>query len=517
MMRLKIGHRSHHATALTPEGVEVLFKDEAEPKRTGTLAAAFSGPGRDQAGASIEIVGDLILAAHRAVGRQLTRAFLVATALAIFAVPSVARADCDVPDNGVPEESVLSLLGPGWASLGGLRPALARAGIGVSATYYAEPFANSGGIKQGGKYNGVLDVAVDIDMKKMGFWKGLCFHTNGFQIHGQSITGDNIGALMPVTSLEALATTRLFELWVEQHMFNDKLAVKVGQLAADTEFILSDGGGFFINGTWGWPSITAADLPGGGPAYPLATPGVRVAITPNDRATLLIGVYNGNPAGDCEGDPQICNNNGLDFNLEVPALLMIEGAYKYNQERLAGTIKFGGWNHFDKFQDQLVDIGGNLIAETGRPGRPIDNNWGLYGIIDQLIWRVPGSEDPKGVGVFARFIGTPQDQNLIDFYFDGGFTFSGMWRRRPDDALAIGFAYTGISDRVSAFDVSTGEPVTRNYEALFEICYTMQLAPGWSLQPDFQYIWQPGGNVPDEDGRPVEDAAVFGARMAMSF
>ena len=63
-------------------------------------------------------------------------------------------------------------------------------------------------------------------------------------------------------------------------MFGDKLAVKVGQLAADTEFILSEGGGFFLNGTWGWPSITAADLPSGGPAYPLATPGVRVAVTP---------------------------------------------------------------------------------------------------------------------------------------------------------------------------------------------------------------------------------------------
>ena len=29
---------------------------------------------------------------------------------------------------------------------------------------------------------------------------------------------------------------------------------------------------------------------------------------------------------------------------------------------------------------------------------------------------------------------------------------------RPDDGLAIGFAYTGISDRVHAFDVDFGEP-----------------------------------------------------------
>jgi len=59
--------------------------------------------------------------------------------------------------------------------------------------------------------------------------------------------------------------------------------------------------------------------------------------------------------------------------------------------------------------------------------------------------------------------------------------------------------------------------VARNYEALLEICYTMQLATGWTLQPDFQYIWQPGGNVPDEDARAAENAAVFGARSTMSF
>jgi porin len=464
-------------------------------------------------------MGDLILAAHRAVGRQLTRAFLVATALAAFLAPSVARADCEVPDNGVPEETILSQLGPSWASLGGLRPALARAGIGISATYYGEAFANSGGFNQGGKYDGVLDVAIDADMRKLGFWKGLCFHTNGFQIHGQSITGDNIGALMPVSSLEATPATRLFELWLEQHMFGDKLAVKVGQLAADTEFILSEGGGFFLNGTWGWPSITAADLPSGGPAYPLATPGLRVAITPNDAATLLIGVYNGDPAPPCASDdPQVCNNDGLDFELDDPPLLMIEGAYKYNQNRLAGTVKLGGWNHFGTFAHNTIDVGGNLIAETGAPGRPLDNDWGFYGIIDQLIWRVPGSEDPKGVGIFARVIGAPQDRNLVDFYVDGGITFSGMFRRRPDDAIAFGVAYTGISDSVTAFDISAGEPVARNYEMVLEICYTMQLAPGWTLQPDFQYFWQPGGNVPDEDGSgAVADAAVVGARTSISF
>jgi porin len=437
-------------------------------------------------------------------GASILRAIgLLAIIVSIWASPTRARADCEVTDTGIPDEVAFKL------DPFGVRKGLAQKGIQLSGAYYGESFGNWGGFKQGVAYDGVLDMNLDIDMKKLGFWKGLCFHMNAFQIHGHSITADNIGALMPVSNLEATRATRLDEMYLEQHLFNDKLAVKVGQLAADTEFILSEGGGWFLNGTWGWPSIAAADLPSGGPAYPLATPGVRVAITPNDKATLLIGVYNGDPSHPCSSDdPQICNNDGLDFELDSPALLMVEGAYKYNQDRLAGTIKIGGWNHFGTFEDQRFVSGGALIAVTGGPGRPIDNDWGLYGIVDQLIWRVPGSEDPKGVGVFARVIGAPQDQNLIDIYFDGGITFTGMIPGRPDDGLAIGFAYTGISDQVHAFDVDSGLSVARNYESLIEVCYTYQIKAGWTVQPDFQYIFQPGGNVAGQD-----DATVLGAHQ----
>jgi porin len=424
-------------------------------------------------------------------------------AAALFALPAQASADCGVTDTGIPDEAAFKL------DPGGARQAFAKAGIAVGGTYYGETFYNWGGFDQDGEYDGVLEIDVYADMKKLGLWKGLCFFANGYQIHGNSITAANIGALMPVSNLEATDATRLFEMWFEQTMFNEKVAVRFGQLAADAEFVISEGGGYFLNGTWGWPSITAADLPSGGPAYPLATPGVRVAINPNDKLGLMIGVYNGDPAPKCRSDdPQVCNPHGLDFELDDPPLLMVEGKYSYNRNALAGTVKIGGWNHFGTFNHS----GGDPIGVTGNDGRPLDHDWGLYAIIDQLIWRMPGSKEPQGVGVFARVIGAPADRNLVDFYFDGGITFTGMFRGRPGDALAIGFAYTGISDQVHAFDIDSLEPVGRNYEALIEICYTFEIKPGWSLQPDFQYIFQPGGNVAG-----VKDATVVGARTSISF
>jgi porin len=442
----------------------------------------------------------------------------IATLGACFVIgvgaPKVARADCDLAAYGISTDVVAPI------DVAHVRKSLADVGFTVGGFYLGETFANTGGIRQGATYDGLLWTYLNGDLHKAGFWKGLCFYADAYQIHGQSITADDIGSLVTVSNYEALPSTRLSELWLEQHMFNDHLAVRVGQLTADTEFLLSSGGRNFLDATWSWPSLASSDLPGAGPSYPLATPGVRVAIKPNDKWGLMIGVYNGDPVSPhCIGNPQLCDSDGLEFRFDSPPLLMAEGSYKYNQDgRLPGTVKIGGWNHFGTFPDQRFDSGGLPIAFTFNSGRPINGDWAIYGIIDQLIWRVPDSKDPKGISLFGRVIGAPTEQNLVDFYADGGITFSGMIPHRAHDTLGIGFAYTGISSEAHGFDVDSGLAVARTSEALLEICYTAQLKKGWTLQPDFQYIWWPGGGVSQSSGKgTVPNAAVWGARTTVNF
>jgi len=51
-----------------------------------------------------------------------------------------------------------------------------------------------------------------------------------------------------------------------------------------------------------------------------------------------------------------------------------------------------------------------------------------------------------------------------------------------------------------------------------EICYTAHLRKGWTLKPDFQYIWQVGGGAPKPSGRgTVPNAAVWGLRTTINF
>jgi porin len=419
-------------------------------------------------------------------------------------------ARADGAPTGIPDPSIATSLPPELADPGGVRAALARRGITFGVNYIGEVFGTaSGGFNQGTYYDGRLEVAVSGDLEKMLGWKGLSFFANGYQIHGQSITAQDLGALMPVSFIEATPATRLFELWLEQKLLGDTLSIRFGQLAADSEFILSDGGGAFINGTWGWPSITAANLPQGGPAYPLATPGVRVAFTPNDQLTLMAAVYNGRPAGDCpdEEDPQVCNDHGLDFPVDDPVLLMFEGGYKYSLGGLPGTVKLGGWHQEGDFPLLLDDS----LEE---------DSYGLYGILDQMIYKVA---EGKGISFFGRVIGAPEDRSFVDMYWEAGLTFTGMLASRPDDVLGIGFAHTGVSGDASARQVKDDptQEVILDYEALLEVSYTAQIVPGFSIQPDFQYFWNPGGNVavdPEDPASPaVKDAAVFGVRSTINY
>ena len=54
---------------------------------------------------------------------------------------------------------------------------------------------------------------------------------------------------------------------------------------------------------------------------------------------------------------------------------------------------------------------------------------------------------------------------------------------------------------------------------MLELSYTAQIVPGFYLQPDFQYFWNPGGHVaePDNPMQAVPNAAVFGLHTTINY
>jgi porin len=453
--------------------------------------------------------------------------------------PQTAAAQAETSDqpsaNGpAAPPSIQSSLGP-YGDPGGFRSFLSSKGIEYSLTYIGEVLGNvSGGVKRGAIYEGRLDVQLDADLDKLLGWQGATFHTNFYQIHGTGLSRYYLANLNVASGIEALPSTRLYELWLEQKFLDGQIALRAGQLAADTEFFVSQTASLFVNATFGWPTYTGANLPSGGPAYPLATPAARVKWTPNDQASLLVALFNGDPSGPAtpfnDADPQRRNRTGTNFRLNDPPLLLVEGAYAYNTGKdapgLPGTVKLGYFHHFGRFDDYRFDNAGLSLADPSTSGiaRRFRGNDGFYGIIDQTIYKVPGTED-QGASVFLRVAGSPGDRNLIDFYVDGGIAYKGLIPGRPDDTFGISAAYARISDSVRGLDRDTifftGAPQpVRNAEALIEVTYQAQVVPGWTVQPDFQYVFHPGGGVVnpfDPNGARIKNAAIFGARTTIRY
>lgn len=415
---------------------------------------------------------------------------------------------------------------------GDSRKRLAEQGLSYGLVWTAEGLSNvSGGLKRGTVFQGKLEGSVAIDLEKMLGAEGLSFFANAFQIHGEGgISRRYVGNFNTISNIEALPTTRLSEAWLEQRLFNDSSSIRVGQLAADAEFFISDQSTFFMNSDW--PAIVKSDIPSGGPAYPLSTPGVRLKVEPGDQSTFLLALFNGDPSGTGSQSPEIKNRYGLNFRVQDSPLLIGELQYRYNREEtstdLAGILRFGIWHHFGSFDSQRFDANGLSLANplsTGIPARS-KGNAGVYGVIDQQIYRPTGGGPDSGINMFGRISISPSDRNPVAVYFDGGIVFSGMQHDRPDDKFGATFICSKISSAARALDrdaiINSGvsQPV-RDHEISIALAYQAQMVPDWTLQPEIHYILHPGGYIPypgaASPAAVIRNATVFAVRSVFRF
>jgi len=419
----------------------------------------------------------------------------------------------------------------------GLRPMLSKAGINFSLTETSEVLGNvTGGARQGFDYDGLTTATLTLDTQRAFDWNGGLFNISALQIHGRNLSADNLDTLQTASGIEADRSTRLWELWFQQKFFSqNQLDVKIGQQSLDQEFIVSQNAGYFVNTMFGWPMVPSADLPGGGPAYPLSDLGIRVRAKPTDSFTVLLGVFNGSPVANNSGDPQQVNPSGTSFPLNGGALVIGEIQYAYpalgsmvyagESEPLARTYKLGFWFDSESFADYRIDSTGRLLADPASNGiaRSHHGDYSLYAVADQMIWRSNDDAD-RTLNGFVRIMGTPQeDRNLVDLSLNAGLTLHDPLPHRDDDTFGIALGYAKVSSSASALDRDTGHFTDSNYpvrsgETFIEATYQYQLTPWCQIQPDLQYVFNPGGGIPDPRAdHKIKDELVIGMRVNISF
>jgi len=398
---------------------------------------------------------------------------------------------------------------------------LSDRGVEWNVIYTADGLGNvRGGNRRGWVYQGKVELTLAADLDKLAGLEGWSFYTNGFNIHNTGrIRRDYVGGINTIAAIEGVPSNRLSELWLEKALGDGKASLRFGQLAADVEFFFSGLSTVFLQSDWA--TIAAANLPSGGPAYPLSTPGMRLKLDPTPASSLLLALFNGDPAGPGLGDEQTRNRHGVDFRTSDAALLMAELQLRTNHGKdesgLARTVKLGGWHHHAKFDHRRFAHDGTLLADPAGSSVPArrKSNSGLYAVVEQQLHRPRGGDAESGVSVFGRIATTRPDRNLIDLFFDGGLLFAGMLDGRPRDKFGVSVMYARFSSTVRAYqrDLATfggsSGPI-QDHEANIELTYAAQVTPGWSLQPVITWVRHPSGDA----GR---NAMVTGVRSIVRF
>lgn len=430
-------------------------------------------------------------------------------------------------------------------SMFGLRPLMDQYGLTLNAVDINDLFGNtSGGYKQGPAYWGVTTLTLNWDPEKvLGIKNGL-FNISALQIRGRSLTVDNLGDLNSVDNMDTNRSTRLWELWYQQGFFDNKLNVRIGKIALDSEFSVSDYGLLFMNSSFGWSLINTDDTYNTGVEYPFAAPGIRFNFSPNENWTDILAVTNDNPSNvafcnqsgafACDSSPPK-HLSGTHFNFTTGVFVINEIQYHLNptsddsksdnaKQGYPGNYKLGTYFDSAKFPDQRYNAEGQLLANPDN-AQTMGNHrhtWSVYGIADQMIWRST-KEKSHSVGVFGTIQTSPGDRTSITLAGNAGIVYKGLFNNENDSVgFAWGFGTFGNRarqyDRDYRYYVDSSHRV-RKTENRIELVSHFDVTPWMQLTPDFQYIFNPGGGINLEDGfyKRVQNEAVFALRSSVTF
>jgi len=264
-------------------------------------------------------------------------------------------------------------------------------------------------------------------------------------------------------------------------LLDGRFRAKIGKQDANVDFALSDLGGDFVHSSFGFPPMIPF------PSWPSQALGLAGFLNLNEKLTLGIGVYDGSlpsgPQGVRWGFDTLGHNGAISlYQLEWKPQFGYDG-------QLPSTVRTGLWHHSDK----------NVWTELSANPNPttFNQNYGIWTIVDQMIWKESESDDDdQGFGVFGQFSWAPGDRNLFQEYYGGGFVYKGLLPGRDHDLIGFGVASAMFSNGFRAQSAAAGDNVSR-FETAYELFYKYQHSKFISLQPDIQYIANPGGLYKD--------------------
>lgn len=344
-------------------------------------------------------------------------------------------------------------------------------GVAVGAGYTLDLLGVvEGGLDRGSVATGLGWLSLD---GEAGGWR---FGGNLLAPAGSSLGARRLGDLSVASNIDADSDPRLQELWVERSL--GPWSLRGGMLALDAEFWGLDHAALFINSAFGAPPGVSMNLPG--PAiYPVAAAGLRMAFDAGDGATWRLAAADGDA-----GDPLADNRHGLDvdFGQGTLAVAEFESVHARGDGASPARWRIAVYRHSGDF--------------VGRDGAPRGASHGLV-----AGWERTLDED---VGVFARVNASRRATSLAPLAVEAGAT--ARFPRHLPGTFGLAIEWLDIDRGLGA----AAGIADADREVVVEATWALPIG-AFTLQPDVQYVHQPGSSDA------IDDAWVVGLRIAWAF
>ena len=340
-------------------------------------------------------------------------------------------------------------------------------GLQFSLDYTAEAWTTLGSTAASGTaYLDNLDAVLEADLEALAGWDDTRAVVYALYNNGTEFGGRYIGDLQGLSNIETgVSAVRLFEAYVETGL-GARGSLLMGLYDLNSEFDALDSSSLFIHSAHGIGTEIAQTGHNGPSIFPVSSLAVRLDWRWGNGWLTRAAVLDAVP-----GDPEHPAHTTIDLGDGEGALLVAEAERRTGSARLLG----GAWRYTAPFSDSLESARlGSAYEARGNHGAYLRGEWqpGTWSFFARLGWAAP------------RF-------NAIEWYAGAGAVYAGGWTLRAEDRIGLAFALAEVSDRFRQARALEGDPVASR-ELAIELTYEMPFGDRLVLQPDLQYIVNPG-------------------------
>lgn len=368
----------------------------------------------------------------------------------------------------------------------GARPIFEDHGVTVNSSLLYTPFTKTGGganDEASTKGYSLFNLSVTLDTEKAKMWKGGTFYAlyqkkTGYGISGANGNNGAMGDWMGLDGWDWRQMNQMSEYWYQQKLFNDKVRLKVGKQDANIDFGYLNSGWDFMNTAFSINPTTPM------PTYPDQAFGFMAEINPKEWLSIRNGIY---------------SRYNTPFNItEIEVKPMIK--------KLPGRYMVGAWEMSDSTGMGVAD---GLNQDGSTYYNNFNRNFGAYIGFEQMVYKENKNDenDMQGLTVFGQAGMSPSNKNDMSKYIGGGLHYIGPIPKRDKDRVGIAVANGSFATRLNY--VGYDNTNRTGSETVLEAFYRVQINPWFYLQPDVQFIMNPGGTY--------NNSVAIGLRSVITF